>query len=89
MSGYLSLTSETPQDLVRQDLVHHHFSQKNTAVITDGLKGHEDVLAENSTKLSLGFAGLDHWSYFSCRTEEHRASPLLVGGISGDGEVKC
>ena len=49
-------------------------------MITDGLKGHEDVLAENSTKLSLGFAGLDHWSYFSCRTEEHRSSPLLVGG---------
>lgn len=55
---------------------------------TDGLKGHEDAPAENSTKLSLGFAGLDHWAYFSYRTEELWATPLLVGGISGDGEVK-
>ena len=57
-------------------------------MITDDLKGHEDAQAENPTKPSLGFAGLDHWSYFSYRTEEHWAAPLLVEGISGDGEVK-
>ena len=58
-----------------------------TAAITDGLKGHEDAPADASTKLSLGFAGLDHWPYFSCTTEENRAFPQLVEGIPGDGEV--
>lgn len=58
-----------------------------TAAITDGLKGHEDAPADASTKLSLGFAGLDHWPYFSRRTDENRAFPWLVEGIPGDGEV--